>query len=165
MVSIILKPAAVIGFTKFSKNWACISTKKINPGFIEQLISKLKYLLYSSVKLNFNLWDRCRSILAVSILTTRIETNATAELKQKRSWKPYDKYRIDVYYFEIKNKNDCIILCMLLSPVFLSAQKHVISFYTYQEQKHCESVLLFFWNFEIDWQNHNKYKSISRKHV
>lgn len=48
--------------------------------------------------------DRCRSILAVSILTTRRETNATTELKQKRHWRLHDKYRIDVYYFEIKNK-------------------------------------------------------------
>lgn len=120
--------------------------KKKNLEFIEQLISKFKYLLSSSVKLNFDLRDRCRSILAVSILTTRLATNATTELKQKRSLKPHVKYRIDFYYFEIKNKNNCIILCMLLSSVSLSVQKYVISFYTYQEQKHCESIILFFRN-------------------
>lgn len=53
---------------------------------------------------------------------------------------------IPVYYLEIKNKNNGIIFCMLLSPVSLSAWKHIISFYTRQQQKHFENVFLFFWN-------------------
>lgn len=42
-------------------------------------------------KKRFLLMGQCRNILAVSILTTRLETNATTSLKQKERWQPHEK--------------------------------------------------------------------------